>query len=201
MSVTRWNEPDKEGLMRKLCGAIATLLVFCVAAFGQAGLRQVPLGFCSMSSMSSATAITTTSCVFASFTASITGNVMTVTVLSSGYILPGQLVTGGAANTAVTGQTGGTPGGIGTYTVNIAQTVASGSLTTAGVPLTATYAVVCAYTQGLVWRDDGVAPTGTAGTGGQGIAANNCIPYNGTFTALQLIQQTSGAVAGVTFYR
>ena len=48
----------------------------------------------------------------------------------------------------------------------------------------ATYGVICAYTAGVVWRDDGTAPTATPGTGGQGIAANQCIPYNGTFTAI-----------------
>lgn len=66
---------------------------------------------------------------------------------------------------------------------------------------TTTYAVICAYTQGVVWRDDGGVPTGTPGTGGQGIAAGQCIPYNATFTALRFIQQSSGAVVGIAFYR
>ena len=65
----------------------------------------------------------------------------------------------------------------------------------------ATYGVICAYTQGIVWRDDGQAPTATPGTGGQGIAANQCIPYNGTFTAIQFIQQSPGAIIGVALYR
>ena len=65
----------------------------------------------------------------------------------------------------------------------------------------ATYLVICAYTQGVVWRDDTVAPTSTPGVGGQGIVANQCIPYNGTPSALQFIQQASGAVLGVSFYR
>jgi hypothetical protein len=70
-----------------------------------------------------------------------------------------------------------------------------------GIPAGTAYAVICAYVQGVVWRDDGTAPTGTPGTGGQGIAANQCLPYNGTFTAFQVIQQTSGAILGVSFYR
>jgi hypothetical protein len=70
-----------------------------------------------------------------------------------------------------------------------------------GIPNFTSYAVICAYVQNVNWRDDGVAPTTTAGTGGQQIQANNCIAYNGTFTAIQFIQQTSGAILGVTFYR
>ena len=69
------------------------------------------------------------------------------------------------------------------------------------IPAGTTYAVICAYTQGVVWRDDGTAPTSTPGTGGQGIAAGQCIPYNGNFNAIQFIQQTSGALLGVSFYR
>lgn len=108
------------------------LLAWATSARAQSGLRQVPLGFCALSSMSASTAL-----------ASCSG----------------------------------------------------------GLPAATTYAVICAYTQGIVWRDDGVAPTGTPGTGGQGLAAGQCIPYNGTFTAIRFIQQTSGAILGVTFYR
>ncbi len=71
-----------------------------------------------------------------------------------------------------------------------------------GVPGATTYAVICAYVQGVVWRDDGIAPTGTPGTGGQGIAAGQCISYNATnFAAIRFIQQASGALLGVTFYQ
>ena len=112
--------------------AVMGLLGLTCAAMGQAGLRQVPLGFCALSSMSAATPLSSCS---------------------------------------------------------------------GGIPANTSYAVICAYTQGVVWRYDGVAPTGAPGTGGQGIAANQCIPYNGTFTAIQFIQQTSGAILGVSFYR
>jgi hypothetical protein len=63
------------------------------------------------------------------------------------------------------------------------------------------YAVICAYTAGIVYRDDGVAPTATAGTGGQGVAAGSCMPYNGNMGALQIIQQTAGAIVGVSIYQ
>lgn len=71
-----------------------------------------------------------------------------------------------------------------------------------GIPTGTSYVVICAYAQGVVWRDDGVAPTGTPGTGGQGLAANQCIPYNGNpMTTIRFIQQTAGALLGVSFYR
>lgn len=115
----------------------AALIVVAIAflapsANAQSGLRQVPLGFCALSSMSAATLLSSCS---------------------------------------------------------------------GGIPAGTTYAVICAYAQGVVWRDDGTDPTGTPGSGGQGISANQCIPYNGTFTAIKFIQQTSGALLGVSFYR
>jgi hypothetical protein len=70
-----------------------------------------------------------------------------------------------------------------------------------GLPGVVSYAVICAYVQGIVWRDDGTAPTGTPGSGGQGLAAGQCMSYSGTFSAIQFIQQTSGAVLGVSMYR
>ncbi len=87
---------------------------------------------------------------------------------------------------------------------NSAVGLASFTGTACSTPSTlvkATYGVICAYTQGIVWRDDGIAPTSTPGTGGQGIAANQCIPYNGTFTTIQFIQQSSGAIVGVALYQ
>lgn len=119
-------------MMLRIFTVLAVMVALVAGSRAQNGLRQVPLGFCSLSSMSAATGL-----------ASCSG----------------------------------------------------------GIPTGTSYAVVCAYTQGVVWRDDGTAPTGTPGTGGQGLAANQCLPYNGTFTAIQFIQQTSGAVLGVTFYR
>ena len=191
-------------LSRAITFAIA-LLGFASASSGQ-GLRQAPLGFCSISSMTVATNITATNCVFASFTASIdaTGGVtMTVTAISSGYILGGQPVngTGVAVGTVVTGQISGIPGGVGVYRVNQSQTIASEAMTTAGVPPSANYAVVSVVTQGVVYRDDGTAPTGTPGSGGIGVSAGSYLPYTGPLGSIQFIQQASGAVIGINFWR
>lgn len=118
--------------MQMILTAILLLALSTIGGYAQNGLRQVPLKFCSLASMSASTGL-----------ASCSG----------------------------------------------------------GIPAQTTYAVICAYTQGVVWRDDGTAPTGTPGTGGQGLAAGQCLPYNGTMTAIQFIQQTSGAILGVSFYR
>ena len=68
------------------------------------------------------------------FTASISGNTMTVTAVSSGTIYPGDLLTssltGFTPNTAVIAQISGTTGGVGVYTVSgpNTQSVASGTI-------------------------------------------------------------------------
>lgn len=67
----------------------------------------------------------------ASFTGSIAGAVLTVTQVTAGPIVVGGSLGGSgvAANTVVSGQLSGTPGGIGTYAVNVNQIVASEALT------------------------------------------------------------------------
>ncbi|MDE2426230.1 MAG: hypothetical protein KGO96_10040 [Elusimicrobia bacterium] len=65
-------------------------------------------------------------------TASILGNVLTVTAISAGTIYPGTILTGPsgvATGTQVVAQLSGTTGGIGTYALSIGeQSVASGTL-------------------------------------------------------------------------
>jgi hypothetical protein len=63
-------------------------------------------------------------------TASITGTTMTVTAINSGMLKVGSVITGGAVltGTLITALGTGT-GGVGTYTVNISQTILSSELT------------------------------------------------------------------------
>lgn len=67
-------------------------------------------------------------------TGSIAGTTLTVTAIISGAILPGvalaDTTTALLAGTSVTEQLSGAPGGIGTYSVNRPQTVASEAMTT-----------------------------------------------------------------------
>lgn len=67
------------------------------------------------------------SVVAASVTASIAGSTMTVTAVGAGALVAGQSLTGAniATGQTIVSQLTGTPGGIGTYSVLIPQTVAS----------------------------------------------------------------------------
>lgn len=68
----------------------------------------------------------------ASVTASISGTTLTVTVVGSGTLFPGNTITGTnvLVNTVILNQISGTTGGVGTYTVNTSQTVASTTIVT-----------------------------------------------------------------------
>lgn len=65
-----------------------------------------------------------------SVTGSIAGNVLYVTAVASGSLVPGALITGTGvtAGTRISSQLTGTTGGVGSYAVTIAQTVASTSI-------------------------------------------------------------------------
>lgn len=192
--------------MRKLSTIAAAILVAASLLFSPAHaqtVRAAALGFCSISSLGSAVNITPTNCVFASFTGVIAGTTLTASSVT-GSIIPGQPLTGTGvtAGTLIAGVINApTPGGAGTYSLNNSQTVASESMTTAGIPPSANYLVIGAYTQNVNWRDDLTAPTGTVGTGGQQIAANATLPYIGPLAQWQVIQQTASAIVGLTFYR
>jgi hypothetical protein len=70
----------------------------------------------------------------ASYTASISGQVMTVTAGSGGAIVPGQGIIGSGVSVGqqVKSQLTGTAGGVGTYAVAVDQTLASSALTSGG---------------------------------------------------------------------
>jgi hypothetical protein len=65
------------------------------------------------------------------FTGSIATTTLTVTANSAGSILPGMIITGTgvSANTYIITQLTGTPGGVGTYSVSVSQTVSSTVIT------------------------------------------------------------------------
>lgn len=198
-------------LERFIAGAIIASC-WALPVQAQSGLRNTPAGFCAITSLGSATKITTTNCVFGSFTGVIAGTTLTVSALT-GSLVPGQLLvgTGIPAGTWVQSQQTGTTGLAGNYTLSYPQgtttlTVGSEAMTTAGVPVAAGYALICAYVQAVNYRDDPTPPTATPGTGGQGLVPASstiptCIGYNGTFTNLQFFQQSGGAILGISFYQ
>jgi hypothetical protein len=117
----------------------------------------------------------TVSAQTASVTASITNNVMNVTAVGSGSLVPGGVLagTGVAPGTVIVSQLSGTPLGVGTYQVSPQeQTVASTTITetygllTIGGTLTGTFAVGQTLTGGggAVGTITGLG-TGTGGAG------------------------------------
>ena len=69
-----------------------------------------------------------------SVTASIAGTTLTVTVLASGFLSPGNVISGAGIlpNTWIAEQLTGTMGGVGTYRLNQSNTFASGAVTADG---------------------------------------------------------------------
>jgi hypothetical protein len=128
-----------------------------------------------------------------SFTGSIANNVLTVTAIGAGVVVPGTSIsgTGIAAGTIISSQLTGTAGGIGTYAVNIAeQTVAStaisgtyGTLTVGGT-VTGVFGVGDTLTGSGVVVGTAITALGT-GTGGAGtyIVNNNTVVASTTITA------------------
>jgi hypothetical protein len=82
----------------------------------------------------SATTLQDTNVSSFSGTASISGLVMTVTLVTAGYLGIGSIITGGGTlpGTMITAVGPDTYGGVGTYTVSRAQTVGSNTLTSTG---------------------------------------------------------------------
>lgn len=64
-------------------------------------------------------------------------------------------------------------------------------------PAGAVIAEIVVEAQGIRYRDDGTAPTASIG---MPVAAGNSFQYAGDFTAIQFIQQTSGAILNVSYY-
>lgn len=113
-----------------------------------------------------------------SFTASIATTTLTVTVVGSGTVYPGATVmgTGIPPGTIILNQLTGTTGGVGTYTVNISQTFASGTITTGGKnfaidacefrDLSSSLNFLTAYTSSAIdGGSDGLAVTNSQGFG------------------------------------
>lgn len=111
----------------------------------------------------------------ASVTGSISGNVLAVTAVGSGSLVVGETIsgTGVTTGTVLLNQISGTTGGIGTYTVSIAQTVASTTISGTYGLLTVTAVGSGALVNGDVLSGSGVTAgttivafgTGTGGTG------------------------------------
>jgi hypothetical protein len=142
-----------------------------------------------------------------SFTASISGKLMTVTNVTSGQVVAGTTLsgTGVTANTLVTGQVSGTPGGIGTYSVDTAQVAASTAVAGTYGTMTVSAVLSGALAVGQTLSGTGVTAgtqvtqlgTGTGGTGTYFVSSNavvssTTITGTGTNVAVSY-DSTSGA--------
>ena len=60
-----------------------------------------------------------------------------------------------------------------------------------------TIALITPETQGVRWRDDGVAPTASVG---MPLAAGVTLQYDGDLRKIQFIEQTASAKLNISFY-
>jgi len=58
-------------------------------------------------------------------------------------------------------------------------------------------AIITPETQGVRWRDDGVAPTASVG---MPLAAGVSLQYDGDLTKIQFIEQTASAKLNISYY-
>lgn len=126
----------------------------------------------------------------ASVTASISGTTMTVTVVGSGTLYAGSTLSsatsGFLAGTKIVNQISGTTGGVGTYTVNRSQTVASGTITTVSRNFQLNQCEV--YDTSSVLNFLAVCTTSTTSNASDGLTlANNTISLKATSGAVLLL--------------
>lgn len=132
-----------------------------------------------------------------SFTGSIASDVLTITAVSSGVVVPGGTLSGSSvvSGTKVLAQLTGTAGGIGTYRVSVEQTVASTAISetygtfTAASALTGTFDVGAVLSGTDVVAGTKITALGT-GTGGLGtyIVDNNTVVGSTTISATSNIE-------------
>jgi len=148
-----------------------TIDLTAVASFSAAATAIQTALAANDAAVTGAIAATTTMSV----TASITGFIMTVTVLGAGNVRPGAIIsgTGVTAGTQVQKQLSGTAGGVGTYQVSLSQSVGSGTITGSFGTLTVSAVSSGTLAVGQVIAGSGMTAgtvitallTGTGGTG------------------------------------
>jgi hypothetical protein len=133
------------------------------------------------------------------FTASISGTTLNVTALTSGTLLIGQYVSGSgvASGTKITAYGSGS-GGIGTYTVNVSQTISSeamsSSLNSSGVTITATDWTLDNFGQDLIACPAGVPPIISPGVTGTPLSPIYYYQPGGALTNAQILGEQTPLV-------
>lgn len=198
----------KAKIKNALAGVLFILGALHAPAKAQSsGQRTSPIAICYLSNMSAATNLSSLVC--ANFTGTGSGNILTVSAVANGILLPGMALSGSGvpAGTTIVSQLTGTPGQTGTYQTSVTTTSNSASLTAGGVPLgwgipaiLPGYAAVFAFGANVTWRDDGGVLTSSPGPGGIQLSAGTSMPYTGNFQKFQAIQQNVGAILAFAFY-
>jgi len=158
----------------------------------------------------------------AQFIGSVSGTTLTVTLMKSGSITTGQQLFGiGVTPETVITALGSGSGGVGTYTINLSQSIASQTLNTAAVAavitgsISGTVLTVTAVASGILYPGQTVQGTGiTVGTiitslggsaaltfaitaGGTGYAVGDTITVTGGIYSQQATYTVSTVAAGV----
>lgn len=66
-----------------------------------------------------------------------------------------------------------------------------------GLSVTANFALITPETQGVRWRDDGIAPTASVG---MPLAAGVTLQYDGDLSKIKFIEQTASAKLNISYY-
>jgi hypothetical protein len=139
----------------------------------------------------------------AQFVGSISGTTLTVTLMNSGTITTGQQLfgVGVTAETIITA-TGTGSGGVGTYTINISQTVASSTMNSAAVASVMT-ASIGSGVQSFAVTNGGsnyISPIITFNTPSGGVAATGTVTQvAGVITAVTITNPGTGYTTTATF--
>lgn len=137
-------------------------------------------------------------------TASQATNVLTVSAVAKGALVPGMVVDSSGADTTVIAQLTGTPGGVGTYTVSNSATVGSGTVTVAAVNtgfLWASDTTVDAVTtaSAAIAAGTGVLTIGAMASGTVEVGQN--ISGTGVPNNLFIVSQLTGTPGGAGTYQ
>lgn len=81
--------------------------------------------------------------------------------------------------------------------LNTAKNLTVPTTTPNGLNAKPLFALIIAETQGVRWRDDGTAPTGSIG---MPLAVGVPLQYDGDLTKIQFIEQAASAKLNISYY-
>lgn len=130
--------------------------------------------------------------------------VMTISAVTKGALVPGMHLSGTAANSVVVSQATGTPGGAGTYTMSVSETVGSATTTVAAVDTgftfqSSTTADAVSGADASIAAGTGVLTVGTVASGAIEVGQN--VTGTGVPADLFVQAQLTGTAGGAGTYQ